>query len=145
MITRIREINTYGDFLDLETAWKDSLEGQNHTIFSTWEWLSTWWKHFGEDKRLLLLLAKNEDRIIGIAPLMYTVSTMFGLRRGKIAFIGTPDSDYNNFIITEKRKKPLDYSLNICTLLKKNGIILIFQICRKLLNPCLFSLQLLRV
>lgn len=33
---------------------------------------------------------------------MYYVDKMFGLRRGKIEFIGTPDTDYNDFILAEK-------------------------------------------
>jgi CelD/BcsL family acetyltransferase involved in cellulose biosynthesis len=99
------EINDYSDFISLEERWNEVLQRCNHTIFSTWEWLSTWWKHFGNNKKLVLLLAEENDKIIGIAPLMYSVHAMFGLRRGKIEFIGTPHSDYNNFIITGKNEE----------------------------------------
>jgi CelD/BcsL family acetyltransferase involved in cellulose biosynthesis len=119
LVTRIQEINNYGDFIALESAWKNFLEEYEHTIFSTWEWLSTWWKHFGADKRLLLLLAKDNDRIVGIAPLMYTVSSLFGLKRGKIEFIGTPDSDYNNFIVNEKKEETLRLFIEHLHALKK--------------------------
>ncbi|MCW4048000.1 MAG: GNAT family N-acetyltransferase [Candidatus Bathyarchaeota archaeon] len=109
---RIVEVNTYHDFLSLRESWNDVLARCDHTVFSTWEWLSTWWKHFGKDKKLLLLLAEENNRIIGIAPLMYSVHTMFGLRRGKIEFIGTPDSDYQNFIIAEKSEDCLKLFIN---------------------------------
>ena len=99
---KILEINSYADFLNLEKEWNSVLQKCNHTIFSTWEWLSTWWKHFGNDKKLVLLLAKENDKILGIAPLMYSVHKMFGLRIGKIEFIGASASDYNDFIIAEK-------------------------------------------
>jgi CelD/BcsL family acetyltransferase involved in cellulose biosynthesis len=105
---KIVEINDHNDFLSLRNRWNETLQRCSHTIFSTWEWLSTWWKHFGQDKQLLLLLIEENGQIIGIAPLMYSVHTMFGLRRGKIEFIGTPDSDYHNFIITEKREDCLN-------------------------------------
>jgi len=36
---------------------------------------------------------------------MYSVHKMFGLRQGKIEFIGTPDSDYHEFILTEKSEE----------------------------------------
>jgi CelD/BcsL family acetyltransferase involved in cellulose biosynthesis len=39
---------------------------------------------------------------MGIAPLMYSVQRIFGLRMGKIEFIGAPRSDYNNFILRKK-------------------------------------------
>jgi CelD/BcsL family acetyltransferase involved in cellulose biosynthesis len=101
---KIVEINDYSDFLSLEEGWREVLQRCNHTIFSTWEWLSTWWKYFGNDKKLLLLLAEENGKVIGIAPLMYYVDKMFGLRMGKIEFIGTNNADYNDFILAEKRE-----------------------------------------
>lgn len=114
---KIIEIDRYDDFLSLEKRWNKLLERCTHTVFSTWEWLSTWWKHFGNDKRLMLLLAEENDKIIGIAPLMYSVHRMFRVRMGKIEFIGTPDSDYHDFILTEKSEECLklfiDYLSNL--------------------------------
>lgn len=104
---RIIEIDNFSDFLNLEKEWNTLLEKCEHSIFSTWEWHSTWWKHFGSDKRLILLLATDNDKIIGIAPLMYYTRKIFGLRRGKIAFIGTPHTDYNDFIIADETEKCL--------------------------------------
>lgn len=102
----IVEVNRYTDFLALEEAWHDILQRcHNHTIFSTWEWLATWWKHFGKDRKLVLLLAEEDGRVLGIAPLMYSVHKMFGLRMGKIEFVGTPDSDYADFILAEKSEE----------------------------------------
>jgi CelD/BcsL family acetyltransferase involved in cellulose biosynthesis len=98
---KVVEINGYADFLGIKEKWNDMLQKCTHTIFSTWEWLSTWWKYFGSDKELMLLLAEENGKIIGIAPLMYSVHKMFGLRRGKIEFIGAPSSDYNDFIIAK--------------------------------------------
>jgi len=114
---KIIEIHEYSAFLTLEKMWKDILQVSDyHTVFSTWAWLSIWWKHFGRDKRLLLLLAEEDGEIVGIAPLMYSVHRAFGLRQGRIEFIGTrelanarfigtPDSDYNDFIVKEKNEE----------------------------------------
>lgn len=102
---RIIEINKYIDFLALEETWQDILQRcSHHTVFSTWEWLSNWWKCYGNHKKLVLLLARDGPNVIGIAPLMYSVHTMFGVRQGKIEFIGAPDSDYNDFLLAEKRE-----------------------------------------
>jgi CelD/BcsL family acetyltransferase involved in cellulose biosynthesis len=99
---RIKEIYNYGDFLGLRESWHDLLRKCDHNVFSTWEWLSVWWKHFGNNKRLLILVAEDGNKITGIAPLMYSVHKMFGLRQGRIEFIGTRDSDYCDFILAEK-------------------------------------------
>lgn len=115
--TRTTEIDNYSDFLALEERWHDVLQRCTHNVFSTWEWLSIWWKHFGDDKRLVLLIAEENDEILGIAPLMYSVHKMFGLRIGKIQFIGTPHSDYNDFITAEKSEECIklfiDYLYNL--------------------------------
>ncbi len=111
---RIIRVDNYRDFLGLKEIWNDTLlRCKNTSVFSTWEWLSIWWRHFGKDKKLMILLAEDDNgKIIGIAPLMYSVHKMFGLRRGKIAFIGTPDSDYNDFILVEKENKCIKLFIN---------------------------------
>lgn len=86
------------DFCSLRSEWDNLLVGCDHTVFSTWEWLSTWWKHFGKYRELLLLKAQKEGKLVGVAPLMYSNHKMLGLNRGKIEFLGSPHSDYCNFI-----------------------------------------------
>lgn len=102
---RIREIDNYGDFLDLRENWHNLLQKCDHTVFSTWEWLSTWWKHFGNDKRPIILLAEENGKIHGIAPMMYSVHKMLGLRQARIEFMGTPASDYSDFILKDRKEE----------------------------------------
>jgi CelD/BcsL family acetyltransferase involved in cellulose biosynthesis len=118
--TRIKEVKSYSDFIAMKDRWKYVLERSEHSVFSTWEWLSTWWKYFGKNKQLLILVAKENERIVGIAPLMYSVYTMFGLRQGKIELIGTPHSDYNDFILTDKQQNCMQLFLNYLNSLSEN-------------------------
>ena len=101
---RVREVRSYSELIAMKDKWKNALEKCEHSVFLTWEWLSTWWKHFGKNKRLLVLIAEENGRIVGMAPLMYSVHTIFGLRQGMIQFIGSPHSDYNDFILTDKNQ-----------------------------------------
>jgi L-malate glycosyltransferase len=39
------------------------------STFCTWEWVHTWWKHFGGPYELLLLFIYREDALVGIFPL----------------------------------------------------------------------------
>lgn len=103
----ISEINDFGEFIDLKDQWTELLQRSEHSVFSTWEWLSTWWRHFGKDKRLVILLAEENHKLIGIAPLMYSVHTMFGVQRGTIEFIGTGHPTYSSFVISNSHKKCL--------------------------------------
>src|SRR5574341_2081974 len=45
-------------------------ESDVDSLFVTWEWLSTWWRHFGSDGQLYTLCVRDADRnLIGLAPL----------------------------------------------------------------------------
>jgi CelD/BcsL family acetyltransferase involved in cellulose biosynthesis len=104
---KIVEVSSLRDFIALKDIWNDVLQRCDHSIFSTWEWLSTWWKYFGRSKQLLILLAEEKGDVVGIAPLMYSVYSVFGLRQAKIEFIGNPHSDYQDFIIASKKAECL--------------------------------------
>jgi CelD/BcsL family acetyltransferase involved in cellulose biosynthesis len=104
----IIEIKSYTKFLSLKEQWDAVLQKTNHSIFATWDWLSIYWKYFGAGKRLLVLVAEDNGKIIGIAPLMYSIHKMFGLRNAKIEFIGAKESDYNDFILLEKEDECID-------------------------------------
>jgi CelD/BcsL family acetyltransferase involved in cellulose biosynthesis len=96
---RITEINKLSDFAALKNSWDNLLQRSDHTIFQTWEWLYTWWKHFQNNRRLLILLAEENGKLLGIAPLMISLHSMHHLRRLKIEFIGTGPVNYADFII----------------------------------------------
>ncbi|MGD0158848.1 MAG: GNAT family N-acetyltransferase [Candidatus Bathyarchaeia archaeon] len=111
---RISEVDNFNDFATLKDTWNNLLQRSSHTVFSTWEWLSTWWRHFGNGRRLLILLAEEDNRLIGIAPLMFSVHSMFGLRKGTIEFLGSGPViagarfvNYSDFIIENKHEKCL--------------------------------------
>ena len=62
------------------------------SIFSSPEWSQTWWKHFGNGYGLHLGAVKNNNRIVGIAPLITKDNTAY--------FIGSIDlCDYLDFIV----------------------------------------------
>lgn len=50
--------------------WDELLErASSPTIFQTWEWISTWWRHFGAGEELWILTARENGALVGIAPL----------------------------------------------------------------------------
>lgn len=87
-------IEEFRDFADLSPEWDDLVSScASPTPFLTRQWLSTWWKHFGNGKELLLLTVKDrKNKLLGIAPLY--------MEAGKIKLIGEPDlCDYQDFVI----------------------------------------------
>jgi CelD/BcsL family acetyltransferase involved in cellulose biosynthesis len=96
----VKECNSFEDLEELEPIWNDLLhKSKDNDIFSTWEWISCWWKHLGKRRALKVLIAEESGSIVAIAPLMLSKYGFmkFGTLR-KIEFIGSPQSDYNNLL-----------------------------------------------
>jgi len=117
---KLTVLEDFDQFINLKDEWNKTLvNSKDNNVFSTWEWLYCWWKHFGKNRQLKILLATENDSILGIAPLM--ISRYSFLKFGnfsKLEFIGTPEADYNNFIFTKKERECLrlflDYAINEC-------------------------------
>jgi len=67
-------------FARLSPDWNQLLARTGHeNAFLTFEWMFTWWRHFGRGKKLALIVIRAEGRVIGIAP--FYISQRFGLAR----------------------------------------------------------------
>lgn len=112
-MARIVEINEFDQFLTMKETWNNVLnKTEDRNVFLTWEWLSTWWKHFGKGRNLVLLLVEEKDRVIAIACLMYSNYKLLGFKLRKIEFVGTGISDYHDFILTQEKTKCLKLLMN---------------------------------
>lgn len=113
-MTKIIELTDFSEFEALGNTWNQILQrSRDNEVFSTWEWLSCWWKHFGKERRLRVLIIENENKIMAIAPLMRSEYSFLHLGKlHKIEFIGTPHSDYNNFLLIEKETEYVKLFLN---------------------------------
>mgnify|MGYP000498213716 CR=1 FL=1 len=101
---QLKEITTQKDFYSLSTVWNSILKKSgSDSIFFTFEWLYKWWEHFGQGKKIFILLAQDEDEVIGIAPLMIGKRKILRyLPVREVSFIGTGISDYADFIIMDQ-------------------------------------------
>jgi CelD/BcsL family acetyltransferase involved in cellulose biosynthesis len=88
-----------GGFAALKPEWNDLVRRSCFdTLFLTWEWHQTWWKHLGEGELLLLGFRHQDDgRLVGIAP-MFRTDTDEG--QSVIYLVGCRDvSDYLDLIV----------------------------------------------
>jgi len=101
---KLRVINELSGFKELGHVWNALLQKSlDNDVFSTWEWLWNWWRHFGTGRSLRVLVAEEGNEIIGIAPFMlskYSFGRIGSLSR--IEFISFPHGDYNNLILLDK-------------------------------------------
>lgn len=88
----------------LRAEWNDLLErAPSDCVFYTWEWHSTWWQAY-QPGELLILTCREQERLVGIAPLFVTES-----ERGRTAqIIGCVDvTDYLDFIVDSDHLQPV--------------------------------------
>lgn len=109
----MQEINDISEFEGLKDIWNQVLQNsRDNDVFSTWEWIRCWWQHFGKERKLRILVAKEDNEIIGFAPLMVSKYSFLHLGKfHKLELIGSPDADYNNFVISKKEHECLNLFL----------------------------------
>jgi CelD/BcsL family acetyltransferase involved in cellulose biosynthesis len=92
----IRVIDDATSFAAMRDEWNELLAASDaDSIFLTWEWLHTWWKHCANG-RLFFIAVRSGQQLLGIAPLMRTRSWAAKL---EFAGSGTIGSDYLDFIV----------------------------------------------
>lgn len=96
------------DFPALRDEWL-ALEEGGHvpTVFQTYDWMDSWWKHLGFRGRKLILAAREDGDLIGIAPIYVSRMTVKGVPLFNVArLIGHGESDYNAFILKKGHEGP---------------------------------------
>ena len=80
-------------FESIWNRWEEILPScATDTVFLTPWWQKTWWDNFGEGYCARILSVKEDDELLGIAPLM--------AKDGSLTFLGDRDlSDYFDFIV----------------------------------------------
>ena len=91
----IQEINRIDELSAYRSAWQSLLsETVGATFFQSLEWLESYWNHFGRDRKLRILIASDQDRPIGIVPL---VVSREATKVGSIRVLTYPLHDWGSF------------------------------------------------
>ena len=67
-------------------------------IFLTYDFLHAWEASRARDCSLRVVVARRGSEVAGIAPLMFTTRRLPGMTLRSLEFLGTPASDYSDFI-----------------------------------------------
>ena len=70
-MSEVIEVNDFDALESYRLAWDALLpETPRASYFHTYDWLATYWRHFGQDQRLRVLIARAAGKTIGIVPLV---------------------------------------------------------------------------
>lgn len=66
----VQEISDLEELAGYRLLWDSWLANSPHaTFFNTWEWLDNYWRHFGQEQQLRVLIARSAGSPIGLLPL----------------------------------------------------------------------------
>jgi len=95
-------------FRRLRREWNELLStSPSASLFLTWEWMFTWWKHLGGRRRLSILVVRCAGELIAIAPLALRPPDYGRLAPfSSLEFLGTGfvGSDYLDLIVRAGRE-----------------------------------------
>ena len=109
ILLSIEKISNIENLRGLEISWNKTLKTANsNTLFLSFEWIYHWWKSFGRDKELLILIVKDNNDVIGIAPMMIEEYKIGKLTFKQISFIQNAHCYHLDFIITKKADEVIE-------------------------------------
>lgn len=111
-------ISSFIAFGALKSEWNAVLSRSRYNdFFVTWQWLYSWWQTYHKKTdRLFIIVVRQDEQIIGIAPLMIRKIKYYGYPRNTVCFIGEGNSDHSNVLVL---RKPEIVLRKICSQLKK--------------------------
>ncbi len=89
------EITEAANLADHRLLWDHLLpQTRNATFFHSLDWLTTYWRHYGQRQRLRVLIVSSAGEKIGILPLAVRTETT---RVGPVRVLGYPLDDWGTF------------------------------------------------
>lgn len=86
-------------FAALRPHWRSLLRASDSdNPFLTWEWLHTWWRHFGATGALRLLVVRDGGTPVAIAPFHLVRAPLYWFSRLELLGTGDAGSDYLDII-----------------------------------------------
>ena len=124
----IETIERPEEFFALRDSWNALLKSSaSDCVFLTHEWLSLWWKHLAEGRRLSIVVARDDGRLAAILPLAERPAQYARMMPRVLEFIGSGviGSDYLDAFIVPGREKEVSQAFG--RYFKNRGLMLQFS------------------
>lgn len=101
---KIRIITKEDELRGLRAEWNSLLKAScNDKIQLTHEWVAAWWRNFGKDAALSVVVACDDDgAVAGIAPLMLSECKYRNVNLKKLSLMANGHSPSSDFIVENK-------------------------------------------
>ena len=87
---RVEPVAGTGSWEGLREEWEALRAASGAGIFLSWEWMATWWQHYGTGHALCLLAVRDAaGGLVGVAPLVRRVRRYRGVPLRVVELLGT--------------------------------------------------------
>lgn len=108
-------IENYEKFLGLRKEWCDLLERCSYrTPLYSFDWQRIWWDAFGRAYRPLIVLIRNLNKLVGVAPMMFSRERKGPFSVRKLGFMHNDHSFRSDFVFAEQPENCLRLILEFC-------------------------------
>lgn len=95
-------------FAAVKQQWNDLYAESDCSPFSSWEWTSTWFRHFGEGRSPVILCVHRGSDLIAILPLFREKKRFAGMRINRLGMIGEGIGGADHLDIISRPEDRLD-------------------------------------
>jgi CelD/BcsL family acetyltransferase involved in cellulose biosynthesis len=101
----LRVASSAADFDGLQAAWSGLHDRSGASVFQSYEWQRTWWKHLGENdpaRQLHIVVLAEGGEVVAIAPFVVEAISIAPLTRlRRLAFLGTGLTDALDVLVRD--------------------------------------------
>lgn len=92
---RVERVDDPNELAELRDPWNALAAGTERAqFFQTYDWFASYWRHYGNDQQLHLLLVRDEQKLIGIVPLVIRTERR---QVGRLNVLTYPLDDWGSF------------------------------------------------
>ncbi len=119
---RIEPYETLASVEKLRGEWEALLENfPLSSAFSTWEWLTSWWRAYARDDTLLVLALRDSScSLMGLAPMGLTAQRVAGARLRSLRLMGDGSHDSDNLDLPVRTGYEAEFSRTLCDWLQQH-------------------------
>lgn len=102
----IEVVRDHGRFLELKPEWDLLLArlGDQASVFLSHYWFDCWWRHFGGEAELHLLVQRREGTVLAIVPLMRRRFSLYGFPVRCLCFPENGNTLQNDLLVGEAER-----------------------------------------
>jgi len=92
-----------------ESAWRAAVDvDPTRTIHVSFPWVRAWWETYGAGRDLCVILAREGDRVVGVAPFMIETRRIGGLGVTVLGLIANDVSPRSDIVLVDRIPDALD-------------------------------------